>query len=87
MFCNPADASEIEKIIVGFKNNKSAGIDNIRPKILKEVCSDISNPLTYLFNLSFSARVVLDSLKLVKVIPIYKKGDRNDPGNCRPIFY
>ena len=87
MFCNPVDANEVEKIILGFKNNRSAGIDNIGPKILKEVCLEIANPLTHIFNLSFSTGVVPDSLKLAKVIPIYKKGDRNDPGNCRPIFY
>ena len=46
MFCNPVDANEVEKIILGFKNNKSAGIDNIGPTILKEVCLDIANPLT-----------------------------------------
>jgi len=68
---------------MGFKNNKSLGIDNIGPKILKEVCSYIANPLTYIFNLSFSAGVVPDSLKLAKIIPIYKKG----VGNYRPIFY
>ena len=48
---------------------------------MKEVCLDIANPLTYIFNLSFSTGVVPDSLILAKVIPIYKKGDRNDPGN------
>jgi len=56
-----------------FKNNKSPEIDNIGPEILKEICSDIANPSTYIFNLLFSAGVIPDSLKLAKVVPIYKK--------------
>jgi len=32
---------------LGFKNNKSGGINNIGPKILKEVCLDIANPYTH----------------------------------------
>jgi len=44
-----------DKIIMSFKNKKSPGIDNIGPKILKEICSDIVNPLAHIFSLSFSA--------------------------------
>jgi len=36
MFCNPVDANKVEKIILGFKNNMSAEIDNIGSKILKK---------------------------------------------------
>ena len=70
MFFNPVDSNDIEKIIMSFKNNKSPGVDNIGPKILKEVCPEIAIPLEYLFNLSFSTGVVPDSLKLAKVIII-----------------
>jgi len=72
---------------MAFKSNKSPGIDNIGPKILKEVCLDIVNPLTHIFNLSFSTGVVPDSLKLAKVIPIYKKGDSSEPGNYNQFPY
>ena len=71
---------------MAFKSNKLLGIDNIGPKILKEFCLDIVNPLTHIFNLSLSTGVVSDSLKLAKVMPIYKKGNRSEPGNYRPIF-
>ena len=52
---------KLKKIIMSFKNNNSPGIDNIGPKILKEVCPEIATPLAYLFNLSFSTGVVPDS--------------------------
>jgi len=85
MYCIPADPSEIYRIIVNLKNNKSPGADNIGSKILKEVVDDITCPLSHMFNLSFVTGIVPHSLKLAKVIPVYKKGDRSDPGNYRPI--
>ena len=85
MFCNPIDPHEIYNIIMTFKNNKSPGYDNIGPSILKEICPEITNPLAHIFNLSFTTGVVPDSLKLAKVIPVYKKGEKNEPGNYRPI--
>ena len=42
-------------------------------------------PLTKLVNLSLRAAVFPDSLKIAKVLPVYKKGDKNDYGNYRPI--
>lgn len=85
MFCDPVDPHEIFNIVMNFNNNKSPGFDNIRPKILKEICPEIAVPLTHIFNLSFTTGVVPDSLKLAKVIPVYKKGEKSEPGNYRPI--
>ena len=85
MFCTPTEPLEIYNVIMSLKNNKSPGVDNISAKILKEICTDIADPLAHIYNLSFASGVVPDSLKLAKVIPIFKKGDRNQPGNYRPI--
>jgi len=70
---------------MSFKSNKSPGADDISPKILKETRIDISRPLAHIFNLSFTSGTVPDSLKLAKVIPIFKKGDRTQPQNYSPI--
>jgi len=76
MFCIPTDLFEIHKVLMSLKSNKSPGADNISPKILKEISTDIIDTLAHIFNLSFSSGIVPDSLKLAKVIPISKKGDR-----------
>ena len=85
MFCNPITPDEILRIIHGFPNNKAPGSDNISIKIIKEISDCIVPVLTYLFNLSFSTGIVPDLLKVAKVVPIYKKGEKHLPGNYRPI--
>ena len=48
------------KIISKFQNKKSPGPDNITPKLLKAIKDEISDPLLYLFNLSFSSGIFLN---------------------------
>ena len=85
MFCDPVTPDEILRIIYSFPNNKAPGSDNISSKILKEISDSIVLPLTYLFNFSFNSGNVPDLLKIAKVVPIYKKGEKHSPGNYRPI--
>jgi len=87
MCCDVVHSEESCKIIANFPNNKSRspGLDGITPKLLKEISTDVIHPLTYIFNLSFTKGVVPDNLKQSKVIPLYKKGNRDNPGNYRPI--
>jgi len=85
MYCDTIQSDEIFKIISNFSNNKSPGLDGITPKLLKEISTDIIQPLTYIFNLSFTNGMVPNYLKKSEVIPHYKKGNRDDPGNYRPI--
>ena len=42
-------------------------------------------PLTHIINLCFQERCFPDTLKIAKVIPIFKYGDDNDKNNDRPI--
>ena len=79
--CN--NPKNVKSHVFGFC--KSPSYDNIGPSILKEICPEITNPLAHVFNLSFTTGIVPDSLKLARVIPVYKKGAKNEPGNYRPI--
>ena len=85
MFCCPVIPSEIVQIIHKLPKNKAPGNDNINSKILEEISDTISGPLAYIFNLSFITGLVPDLLKIAKVVPIYKKGEKSLPGNYRPI--
>jgi len=73
MYCDAVHSEEICRIIANFPNNKSSGLDGITLKLLKEISTDVTHPLTYIFNLSFTKGVVPDNLKQSKVIRLYKK--------------
>ena len=67
--------------------NSSPGWNNIPAKLLKPYIEEYIKPLTYtcIINKSFETGVFPDSLKLAKVIPIYKSGDKTLLSNYRPI--
>ena len=81
----PTDTEEVKKIILNLKSNKAAGDDNVRPSLIKRCCESLAGPITHIINLSLSSGVVPDKLKVAKVIPVFKKNDKQDPGNYRPI--
>ena len=85
MVCESIDDEELIRIINGLNPSKSAGYDNIGPRLLKRILPQIVQPLLFIFNLSFSTGVFPDALKIAKVVPIFKKDDPHLPCNYRPI--
>ena len=65
--------------------NKANGPNSIPVKILRDMKSEISVPLSALSNFSFNTGIFTSSLKLARVIPIFKKGDQQDCNNYIPI--
>ena len=76
---------EIKKKIADLKTNKSPGPDGFLPKVLKEVCDEVSRHLCAIFNMSIRTGCVPRDWREAEVTPIFKKGDRNQPSNYRPI--
>lgn len=85
MVCEQIDEQELTNIVLGLNDRKSAGYDNIGPRLLKLALPHILHPLLFIFNLSFSTGVFPDTLKTAKVLPLYKKDDPQQPCNYRPI--
>ena len=85
IFMKPIVENEIVKIISKFDKNKSPGHDDIGNNILKKIANEIAKPLTSIFNMSICSGVVPDSLKIAKVVPIYKKDDPQIFSNYRPV--
>ena len=67
------------------KDNKSPGVDEKPPKLLKEIVEQISTPLAKLFNLSLEEGIVPSEWKEANITPLFKKGSRNKPENYRPV--
>ena len=76
--------NEVRNVISGLKNS-FPGWDDIPSSILKINVVSYSIPLTHLINKSISDGVFPNSLKLAKVIPIFKSGDKSIISNYRPI--
>ena len=85
IFFAPTQRQEIWDIISQLKNKKSSGNDGVNNVILKFMLPFIIDPLIHLFNISLLNGVVPDKMKIAKVIPLFKKGDKLDINNYRPI--
>ena len=67
------------------KDNKALGPNSIRTKILEVHSKTSSKPLAELINLSLNQGKLPAVLKIAKVIPIHKWGDKSECDNYRPI--
>lgn len=76
IFVEPATENEIFNVIMSLRNSNSSGIDNISSNMLKSVVNFITGPLTYLINWSLNTGIFPEVLKTAKVVPIFKKGNR-----------
>ena len=65
--------------------HKSMGPDEIHPRVLKELAEVFAKPLSIIYQQSWQTGEVLTDWKLANVVPIYKKGWKDDPGNYRPV--
>ena len=84
-FLFPTNTQEITEEINKLSPKKSAGADNISPKLLIACNNIMTEPIAHIINLSFENATVPDQFKIAKVIPIYKKNDKFIPDNYRPI--
>jgi endonuclease/exonuclease/phosphatase family metal-dependent hydrolase len=65
--------------------NKAPGPDNFHGKLLKNCAVSIARPLSILFEKSYRSGVIPKKWKLANVVPVYKKGTKNNTENYRPI--
>ena len=76
--------TEVTQVISTLKKS-SAGWDELPTFVAKKCISGYIEPLTYLINTSFTEGVFPKELKLARVVPIFKIGDKTELTNYRPI--
>ena len=72
-------------VLKKLKPKNSSGHDNVSTKLLKSLDISISLPLSILANASIQTGIVPNTLKIAKVVPIYKSKKHDDFTNYRPI--
>ena len=81
----PITEIQVLQIIAKLVNSKATGLAGIPNRALK-CCAEVITPsLTFIFNFSVITKIFPDDLKVAKVAPVFKKGERDDLGNYRPI--
>ena len=76
---------DLKKSILFLKRNKAPGYDDVASNVLLSVKDSILEPLFHTLKLSFDKGVFPNKLKIAKISPIFKKGDKCDLSNYRPI--
>lgn len=84
-YLEPVTSDEVLRLVTKLSDDKSPGFDGIPPKALKLAAGSIVPLLTDLINKCFATGIVPKGLKVARVTPVFKGGDRNRVSNYRPI--
>ncbi len=79
------DEREIVDIVMKCKNKRSFDCNDIDMSIVKKVIEGISKPLTYICNPSLQTSTFPNKMKIAKVIPLYKTGNKKHFTDHRPV--
>ncbi len=85
IFLTEVEERELIDIVNKFKNKKSTDYNDIDMNLIKNIILFIAKPLTYICNQSLQTGIFPNKMKMAKVIPIFKNGNKHNFCNYRPI--
>jgi hypothetical protein len=85
MFASPVNETEVENVVKMLKGKTSARFDEIPEFLVKRCINFFKVPLTHVFNLSLKFGIIPELMKIAKIRPLFKKGDKLEIHNYRPI--
>ena len=80
MFLNPVDDQEIIRTVQRCKNKMSTDYNDINMLMVKTIITQIVRPFVH-------TGVFPDKMKIAKVVPLFKSGEKNVFTNYRPIYF
>ena len=76
---------EVRKAIKALKDGKAFGPDGIPNEIIKRCEEELLEPICIVFNKSLNEGSIPEMWRCANVVPIFKKGSKEDPLNYRPV--
>ena len=75
----------VMEVLNNLKQKLSCGHDGISSRLLKASKTVVCKPLTPIINQTLTSGIFPDTLKIAKIIPLFKKGNKTLLENYRPI--
>ena len=75
----------VSKLLMNLDPHKAMGPDGLHPRVLKQLAPAIAPILKQIFQKSIDTGEVPNDWKEANVSPIFKKGQRYNPANYRPV--
>ena len=79
------DPEGVASLLDRLNVHKASGPDGLNSRVLKECSNEISPILALIYNKSLARGDVPDEWRQANVSPVFKKGEKYDPANYRPV--
>src|SRR6218665_3361425 len=81
----PTGAEPMARWMDGYLVTLLGLIDAMHPKIIKELREELGEVLADIMRKSMITGEIPQDWRDANIVPIYKKGNRSEPGNYRPV--
>ena len=75
----------VTKLLKGLNPSKALGPDELHPRVLKELATELGPIFAHLFQQSIDKGEIPKEWSLANICPLFKKGDRSLACNYRPV--
>ena len=75
----------VTKLLKGLNPSKALGPDELHPRVLKELATELGPIFAHLFQQSIDSGDIPKEWTLANISPLFKKGDRSLACNYRPV--
>ena len=75
----------VTKLLKGLNPSKDLGPDELHPRVLKELATELGPVFAHLFQQSIDKGEIPKEWSLANICPLFKKGDRSLACNYRPV--